>query len=54
MKRLVRGVSAEIAPRGDDGGHAAESPERAEAELRRRLRAAFGDAAFLRDGLLAT
>lgn len=54
MKRLVRGVSAEIAHEAMTAAMAAESPERAEAELRRRLLAAFGDAAFLRDGLLAT
>jgi phosphoenolpyruvate-protein kinase (PTS system EI component) len=54
MKRLVRGVSVEIAREAMTAAMAAESAERAEAELRRRLLAAFGDAAFLRDGLLAT
>lgn len=53
MKRLVRGVSVGIAREAMAAAITAESAERAEAELRRRLLAAFGDAAFLRDGLLA-
>ncbi len=54
MKRLVRGVSVGIAQEAMTAALEAGSPQRAEAELRRRLLAAFGDAAFLRDGLLAT
>lgn len=53
VKRLVRGISLEIAREAAAAALAAESAARAEAELRRRLLAAFGDAAFLRDGLLA-
>ena len=52
MKRLIRGTSLEIAREAVAAALAAESAERAEAELRRRLLAAFGDAPFLRDGLL--
>jgi len=51
VKRLVRGISVEIAREAATAALAAESPARAEAELRRRLLAAFGDAPFLRDGL---
>jgi phosphotransferase system enzyme I (PtsI) len=53
VKRLVRGVSLEIAQEAVRGALAAATPARAEAELRRRLLAAFGDAPFLRDQLLA-
>ena len=53
VKRLVRGVSQEIAHEAVQAALAAATPARAEAELRRRLLAAFGDAPFLRDGLLA-
>ena len=52
VKRLVRGVSAEIAAEAAAAALAAATPAAAEAELRRRLLAAFGDAPFLRDGLL--
>ena len=51
VKRLVRGVSADIAREAADAALAAPTAAAAEAELRRRLWAAFGDAPFLRDGL---
>jgi phosphotransferase system enzyme I (PtsI) len=52
VKRLVRGVSAEIAAEAAEAALAAPNAASAEAALRRRLLAAFGDAPFLRDGLL--
>jgi len=52
LKRLVRGVSAEIATEAAEAALAAPNAVAAEAALRRRLLAAFGDAPFLRDGLL--
>ncbi len=52
LKRLVRGVSAEIAAEAAEAALAAPTAAAAEAALRRRLLAAFGDAPFLRDGLL--
>jgi len=51
VKRIVRGVSAEIAREAADAALAKSTAREAEAELRHRLFAAFGDAAFLRDGL---
>jgi len=51
VKRLVRGVSADIAREAAEAALAAPTAAAAEAELRRRLWAAFGDAPFLRDGL---
>ncbi len=51
LKRIVRGVSAEIASEGAQAALAANTAREAEAELRSRLLAAFGDAEFLRDGL---
>jgi signal transduction protein with GAF and PtsI domain len=51
VKRLVRGVSADIAREAADAALVAPTAAAAEAELRRRLWAAFGDAPFLRDGL---
>ena len=52
VKRLVRGVSAEIAAEAAEAALEAPTAAAAEAALRRRLLAAFGDAPFLRDGLL--
>jgi phosphotransferase system enzyme I (PtsI) len=52
VKRLVRGVSAEIAAEAAAAALSAPNAASAEAALRRRLLAAFGDAPFLRDGLL--
>jgi phosphotransferase system enzyme I (PtsI) len=54
LKRLVRGVSAGIAREAAEAALAAPTAAAAEAELRRRLLAAFGDAPFLRDGLLVS
>ena len=54
VKRLVRGVSAGIAAEAAEAALAAPTAAAAEAALRRRLLAAFGDAPFLRDGLLGT
>lgn len=48
VKRLVRGMSMEIAREAAQAALAAESAPRAEEALRRRLLAAFGDAPFLR------
>ncbi|HEY0971415.1 MAG TPA: phosphoenolpyruvate--protein phosphotransferase, partial [Gemmatimonadales bacterium] len=53
IKRLVRGIGTEIAREAVEAALAAPNAERAEAELRRRLLAAFGNAPFLMDGLLA-
>ena len=51
VKRLVRGVSCHIATEAADAAIRAPTAAAAEAEVRRRLLAAFGDAPFLRDGL---
>lgn len=50
VKRLVRGMSVEIAAEAVAAALAAPTARAAEAELRHRLHAAFGDAPFLRDG----
>ncbi|HEX5581425.1 MAG TPA: phosphoenolpyruvate--protein phosphotransferase [Gemmatimonadaceae bacterium] len=54
IKRLVRGIASDIAREAVEAALRAPNAERAEAELRRRLLAAFGNAPFLGDGLLAT
>jgi phosphotransferase system enzyme I (PtsI) len=51
VKRIVRGVSAEVAREAALAAVATRTAREAERELRRRLLAAFGDAEFLRDGL---
>jgi len=51
VKRIVRGVSVSIATEAAMAALAARTAEEAERELRKRLADAFGDAAFLRDGL---
>ncbi len=51
VKRIVRGVSARVASEAAMAALATGTAREAEGELRRRLLAAFGDAAFLRDGL---
>jgi phosphotransferase system enzyme I (PtsI) len=51
VKRIVRGVSARVAMDSADAALATGTAREAEAVLRRRLLSAFGDAAFLRDGL---
>lgn len=51
VKRVIRGVSVSVAAEAAAAALAAPTAREAEGELRRRLFAAFGDAAFLRDGL---
>ena len=51
VKRIVRGVSAEVAREAALAAVAARTAREAEREVRQRLLAAFGDAEFLRDGL---
>jgi phosphotransferase system enzyme I (PtsI) len=51
VKRIVRGVSARVATDSANAALAMGTARESEAELRRRLLSAFGDAAFLRDGL---
>ncbi|HVF38979.1 MAG TPA: phosphoenolpyruvate--protein phosphotransferase [Gemmatimonadaceae bacterium] len=51
VKRIVRGVSARIATDAAEAALATHTAREAEAELRRRLLSAFGDARFLHDGL---
>jgi phosphotransferase system enzyme I (PtsI) len=51
VKRIVRGVSAEVAREAALAALGARTAREAEKELRQRLLAAFGDAEFLRDGL---
>ena len=51
VKRIVRGVSAEIAREAAEAAISTQTAREAEHELRTRLFAAFGDAPFLRDGL---
>jgi phosphoenolpyruvate-protein phosphotransferase (PTS system enzyme I) len=53
VKRLVRGVSVAVAAEAANAALESKTAREAEGELRRRLLAAFGDAAFLRDGLPA-
>ncbi len=49
VKRIIRGVSIDIATEAAAAACAAATPAAAELELRRRLHAAFGDAPFLRE-----
>jgi phosphotransferase system enzyme I (PtsI) len=51
VKRIVRGVSAEIAREAAQAALATKTARDSERELRSRLLAAFGDVEFLRDGL---
>ena len=51
VKRIVRGVSVNVAAEAANAALEARTAREAEGELRRRLMAAFGDAPFLRDGL---
>ena len=50
VKRLVRGLSTRFATEAVEAALATRTPAEAERQLRFRLLAAFGDAAFLRDG----
>jgi phosphoenolpyruvate-protein phosphotransferase (PTS system enzyme I) len=51
VKRIVRGVSAQIAAEAAEAALATRTARDSERELRSRLLAAFGNAEFLRDGL---
>jgi len=51
VKRIIRGVSVAVATEAANAALNAKTAVEAEMELRKRLSAAFGDAAFLRDGL---
>jgi phosphotransferase system enzyme I (PtsI) len=51
VKRIVRGVSVEVAVEAANAALESKTAREAEGELRRRLLSAFGDAPFLRDGL---
>jgi phosphotransferase system enzyme I (PtsI) len=54
VKRVVRGVSVTIAEQAANAALASRTARESEGELRRGLLAAFGDAPFLRDGLLGS
>ena len=54
VKRLIRGISAGIAVEAAEAALASRTATEAERELKRRLYAAFGDAAFLNAGLPAS
>ena len=53
VKHIVRGISAELAAEAAEAALASDNAAGAEKQLTGRLRAAFGDASFLGDGLLA-
>ena len=53
IKRLIRGIGADIAVEAAEAALASRTAAGAERELRRRLHAAFGNAAFLQTGLPA-
>jgi phosphoenolpyruvate-protein phosphotransferase (PTS system enzyme I) len=52
VKRIIRGLSISFATEAADAALRARTAAEAERELKFRLLAAFGDAAFLRDGVL--
>ena len=52
VKHIVRGISAELASEAAEAALASDNAAGAERQLAGRLRAAFGDAMFLGDGLL--
>jgi phosphotransferase system enzyme I (PtsI) len=52
VKHIVRGISAELAAEAAAAALAADNAAGAERQLAGRLRAAFGDASFLGNGLL--
>ncbi len=54
VKRVVRGVSVTVAEQAANAALASRTARESEGELRRGLLAAFGDAPFLRDGLLGS
>ena len=54
VKHIVRGISAELASEAAEAALASDNAAGAERQLAGRLRAAFGDATFLGDGLLVS
>jgi phosphotransferase system enzyme I (PtsI) len=52
VKHIVRGISVQLAAEAADAAIASDNAAGAERQLAGRLRAAFGDASFLGDGLL--
>ena len=52
VKRIIRGLSAAFAAEAAGAALAARTAADAERELRFRLLTAFGDAAFLREGMI--
>jgi phosphotransferase system enzyme I (PtsI) len=52
VKHIVRGISVQLAAEAADAALASDNASGAERQLAGRLRAAFGDASFLGDGLL--
>jgi phosphotransferase system enzyme I (PtsI) len=54
VKRVVRGVSVTVAEQAANAALASRTARESEGELRRGLLDAFGDAPFLRDGLLGS
>ena len=54
VKHIVRGISAELAAEAAEAALASDNAAGAETQLTGRLRAAFGDASFLGDGLLGS
>ena len=54
VKHIVRGISAELAAEAAEAALASDNAAGAEKQLTGRLRAAFGDASFLGDGLLGS
>ncbi len=54
VKHIVRGISAELAAEAAEAALASDNAAGAEKQLAGRLRAAFGDAWFLGDGLLGS
>jgi len=54
VKHIVRGISAELAAEAAEAALASDNAAGAERQLAGRLRAAFGDASFLGDGLLGS
>jgi phosphoenolpyruvate-protein phosphotransferase (PTS system enzyme I) len=53
VKRIIRGISVGLATEAANAALASDTADRAERELKYRLKAALGNAPFLRDGLLA-
>jgi phosphotransferase system enzyme I (PtsI) len=54
VKHIVRGISVELAAEAAEAALASDNAAGAERQLAGRLRAAFGDATFLGDGLLVS